>query len=99
MKRVVFTLSMPNVGSWNGKWTGEGRNYTITRTLKDDKATEIVTKSPFYYSFGDGWCASIAIRILSVGEIVKKSNGFYGYDWMVDSIERAGKIVKSSLHA
>ena len=26
---VCFELSMPNVGSWNGKWSGEDRRYII----------------------------------------------------------------------
>ena len=31
---VVFELTMPGVGSWNGRWSGEGRYYAI---LKKDK--------------------------------------------------------------
>ena len=28
---IVFTLTMPHSGSWNGKWTGADRLYVRTR--------------------------------------------------------------------
>ena len=35
---LAFVLTMPNIGSWNGKWSGEGNFYAITR---------------FVFNFGD----------------------------------------------
>lgn len=26
---IVFTLTMPNRNTWNGKWTGDGRVFAI----------------------------------------------------------------------
>jgi hypothetical protein len=87
MTRVLFTLSMPNRGSWNGGWSGEGRNFTITRTIRD-KAFLAKMPAHWHYSWGDGWGAGISARVLSVGERAKKSDGFCGYDWMVANIIR-----------
>lgn len=95
-RRVEFRLSMPGVGSWNGKWTGESNNYTIVRSLSDKKIEELGISDggmDWSYSFGDGWRASVGARIMAVGEKAKKSDGFCGYDWMVDSIVDNNAIV------
>lgn len=91
MKRVEFTLTMPQRGSWNGKWSGESRNYTLTRELADDKAAKLDGRS-WSYGWSDGWRASISARIVLDGEIQRPSDGFHGYDWMVASIMRYDKI-------
>ena len=91
---LCFELSMPNVGSWNGKWTGEKNYYAkvinFGHTKKGiEKAREILSKKYFNYNFGDGWSAGIYIREMNGKEAAKarrKSNGFCGYDWMVESI-------------
>jgi len=97
MNRVVFKLSMPNVGSWNGRWSGEERNYIIKKSVTDKKLTELgitdMKPASWYYSWGDGWGASVDCRLLKKGERLKKSNGFSGYDWMVTSIMDYGKIM------
>lgn len=99
---LSFTLTMPNVGSWNGKWTGEGNLYAITRRFTGrDKvnAEKILEKGSFYYDFGDGWGAAIEVRRVYAQEAVKirrNSQGFCGYEWMVDSIIHHGKILNSS---
>jgi hypothetical protein len=41
MNKVVFKLSMPNRGSWNGGWSGERRNYIIKKSLTDKKCNEL----------------------------------------------------------
>lgn len=90
MKRVEFKLTMPGVGSWNGRWTGEGKDYLIWRSITDKKATELgldaTGKNSWYHSWDDGWAASIQGRVMAPGEKKKKSAGFYGYQWMVDNI-------------
>lgn len=88
---ISFELSMPNVGSWNGKWSGESKVYAIVKNFR---------KPPFKlglysYNFGDGWRASIAVREVdkrTAAMLRKKSAGFCGYEWMVDSIIADGDI-------
>ncbi len=105
---LAFILTMPNVGSWNGKWNAEGRlhaiviNYTkIYGKSKEakQKAETILNEGSFYYNFGDGWGACISVKRVTASEaanIRKKSAGFGGYDWMVDSILRYGTIDRNS---
>ena len=99
---LAFTLSMPNNNSWDGRWSGEGRLYVVTRTFTGakggKKAGEILSSRSYYYNFGDGWGASVSVKEVSPSEarqLRKKSNGFCGYDWMVDSIISHGKILNS----
>jgi len=91
--KLIFTLSMPNVASWNGKWSGAGKHYAITRVFRgkksEAKAKELI--GSHYYNFGDGWGASINAQEL-VG-CAPKSDGFCGYDWMVESLINYGKIM------
>jgi hypothetical protein len=91
MKRLLFRLSMPSVGSWNGKWTGSDRNYTICKQVTDKKALELDGES-FYYRWNDGWTAKISVTVIKKGETLKKSDGFCGYDWMVENIWLYGDI-------
>jgi len=101
---LSFALSMPNVGSWNGKWTGEGTLYAkvinFGRSQKaNDKAREILAQGYYRYDFGDGWSAGVSVKAVSPKEatsIRRKSKGFCNYDWMVDSIRLDGKIIAPS---
>lgn len=86
--RVMFELSMPNVGSWNGKWSGEDDIYTVSKTLT--KKNEDLIGQDFYYNFGDGWGASVKVREARPRE--KATNRFCGYEWMIDSILANRKI-------
>jgi hypothetical protein len=99
MTHIAYTLSMPNVGSWNGKWTGAAKVYIRVRTYSDKDARVIRVlgrKYPSaYYDFGDGWGASIAIEKVDGKEKIKRnkrSAGFCGYEWMIDSLEEFGDI-------
>jgi hypothetical protein len=96
--RVLFTLTMPGRNTWNGKWSGDERNYTIVRSL-GPVALERVFGPPgkrdhasFGYSWPDGWHAQVEARIVAPRERPRKSDGFCGYNWMVDSILRYGTI-------
>ena len=95
---ICFRLSMPNVGSCNGKWSGEGDLYAVTEHIKDkEKAAKILSKSSYYYrfGFGDGWGASVSVTEVSSKEeksIRKRSKGFCGYDWMITRIINTGRI-------
>jgi hypothetical protein len=99
-RRVEFKLSMPGRASWDGKWSGEDRNYTIVKTLPRKTMWKLFAEgaltNSWGYSFGDGWHASVSARIVPPGERLKKSYGFCGYDWMVDSILTNNKIITRS---
>jgi len=59
------------------------------------KAQEILDKGYYRYDFGDGWAAGVTVRKVDTkeaGKIRRKTNGFCGYDWMVQSIQDHGKI-------
>lgn len=66
---LSFELTMPNVGSWNGKWTGADRKYYIIRKMsaKFFKAQEHFKtvaekgKDDWYYSWNDGWGANVGV--------------------------------------
>ena len=90
MKRVEFKLSMPSRNSWNGRWSGEGRDYLIFKNLTDKKLAFLDLNYAKSVSWGhhwdDGWSARVTARVMIEGEKKKKSAGFSGYDWMVDNI-------------
>lgn len=102
---LCFSLSMPNVGSWNGKWGEAGRPHdkviNLGRSQKsDEKARSILAKGYYHYDFGDGWSAGISVHNVSAKEgatLRRKSAGFCGYDWMVESILLDGTITPPSV--
>lgn len=100
--KLSFQLTMPNNNSWNGKWTGEGKKYYFTHSVrsKADKESVIIMldgkdHKNFYYNFGDGWGANVRMEIIDDAECrrrTKQSAGFCGYTWMVWSILENGFI-------
>jgi hypothetical protein len=94
---LAFELTMPQRNSWNGRWSGEDRRYIITKTFsasQADKANEIIKQGSYYYNWGDGWGAAIDVSLVDAKEAAKlrkKSAGFCGYDWMVNTIIQYGK--------
>lgn len=97
---ILFTLSMPNVGSWNGQWSGAGGRYAKTRKTPSKERLDLIFKgkdsASFYYNFGDGWGASVHAKIVTAAEANKamhQSQGFCGYDWMIDEIMDHGRII------
>jgi len=101
---LAFRLSMPGVSSWNGRWSGEGRDYVkvvnLGRTQKaEKKGRALVEKGSFYHSFGDGWTACVSVEEVDARQAAtlrRKSAGFCGYDWMVESIRWHGEIRSSN---
>lgn len=89
---IVFQLTMPHAGSWNGKWTGDGRVYAKTRPNRE-VPPEVIGKE-FHYRWDDGWEACITVTKMDAkdaAKIMRQSAGFFGYDWMIDSIIRIGR--------
>lgn len=89
MKRIEFRLSMPSVASWNGKWTGEGKNYVIYKNFSNKRCEELgigENGKTWYHRWDDGWTACVSARIMKTGERKTKSDGFCGYDWMINNI-------------
>ena len=108
---LAFILTMPNVGSWNGKWTGEKdlharvinftQKYGTSKAAKD-KLESILKEKSYYYNFGDGWGADVEVKKVDVSAAAKiraKSKGFCGYDWMIDSILQYGEILNTNQRA
>ena len=100
---LCFKLSMPGNNSWNGRWSGDGRFYALVRkfTSAKEKAKAILTLAvkSYGYDFGDGWYARIDVSEVTAQEaraVRVKSVGFAGYEWMVDSILRHGRILNSA---
>lgn len=86
---LIAELTMPNVGSWNGKWSGEKDRFTkVFTTSKSKKMQKYIGN--YYYNFGDGWGANIEIRERLPKE--KITNKFCGYDWMISSIKEHKEI-------
>lgn len=102
--KLSFTLSMPNIGSWNGKWTGEGNLYArvssfVNSKKANEKAQKILDGGYYHYNFGDGWSAGITVKKIDDKEarkIKKHTKGFYGYEWMIDSIKDYGEILNTN---
>ena len=92
---IVFQLTMPNVGSWNGRWSGSDRIYC--RIYPNNEIPKNVIGKDFYYSWPDGWTACVSVRKVDYREAKKLkelSAGFYGYDWMIESILKHEAIRK-----
>ena len=106
MKTLSFELTMPNVGSWNGKWTGSGKKYFVVKSVADRYFGSTVlplldghASRSWYYDFGDGWGANVKMEAVTSAEARarrKVSAGFCGYEWMVDSILAFGDILSST---
>ena len=91
---IVFTLKMPHRGSWNGRWSGESKIYARVRS--NNTVPKDVVGQDFYYNWNDGWCACVSVTKVDSKEArayMKKSDGFCGYDWMIESIIKNGKII------
>lgn len=100
-RRVEFRLSMPSVGSWDGRWSGNGKNYTIVRSMtpaQTEAAGMTDGRGSWTHAWNDGWCARISGRVMEPGERRKKSDGFCDYDWMVNHIIKFGHT-RSPAHA
>lgn len=97
--QLAFILTMPGNNSWNGKWSGDGRLYCVVKSFtKQATVDKILSRGSYGYDFGDGWYARVEVRQVDAEESRKlraASQGFCGYEWMIDSILEYGKIFAS----
>lgn len=94
---IVFELTMPHIGSWNGKWSGADRRYI--RTKDERTVPKEYWGKDFQYSWDDGWGACVSVTRMPANEarkLERLSDGFCGYDWMIKSIIRRGYIISDS---
>lgn len=95
---IAFFLSMPNLPSWNGKWSGDGGKYVKTVKFKKkelENAEKIIKCGGYSYSWSDGWRAFVSVEVVTPTQsrqLTKTSNGFRGYEWMITSIIKHGYI-------
>lgn len=90
---VVFELTMPGKGSWNGKWSCEGENFT--RQYDEREVPKKLWGTKNYYRWDDGWEACVSVQRMPIADarkIVRHSNGFCGYDWMIRTLIKDGYI-------
>jgi hypothetical protein len=92
---------MPSNNSWNGRWSGDEKLFAVVRNIGTAKKTlaryqPIIEKGYYTFHFGDGWVAAIHVYTSTnpdeVRKIRKRSQGFCGYEWMIDSIIQRGEI-------
>lgn len=91
---VAFTLTMPGAPAGVTNTFGEGKRYVVYRSLDFHAFRQLLQRGQarrsWTHAFGDGWLARVtATEVPQAG----RSDGFGGYDWMVDDIIRLGEIV------
>ena len=90
---IVFELTMPHCGSWNGRWSQEDKLHV--RTKDERKVPKECWDKDFYYRWDDGWEACVSVKRMPAKEarkLERRSDGFCGYDWMIRSICKNGVI-------
>jgi hypothetical protein len=94
---LSFVLTMPNVGSWNGKWSGQNDLYARVIGVSPSRVPSIIANSPYRYSWNDGWSACVTVSVTKEPQKIRRqSKGFCGYDWMIDSIISDLRIIAPS---
>lgn len=96
---AAFILTMPNVGSWDGKWTGGNDLHCKIQMVKKNKLQELLgseQSNSWHYNFGDGWSANVKAKVVTdeeIRELQQANKGMMGYDWMIESILEYGEIL------
>ena len=95
---ALFVLTFPNVGSWNGKWSGENNYYAVARRIKyrGKNLFPNLKEGNYSYRWDDGWRANVNVTFVTKNDAKKaeRKSGcdFLGYEWMVDGIIAYGEI-------
>lgn len=84
-----FEITMPNNNAWDGKDRGNKGSHFAFRNV-DKKTADRLDGKNFYYNFGDGWGCNIKVT----KNKRCNTNGFRGYEWMIDSIIEHNEIKK-----
>jgi hypothetical protein len=95
--KVLFTLTMPRNNAWNGKWTGDGKCYCISKSLRG--ISKELKEGNYQFDFEDGLVANVNVKFVTPSEAkaaMKKSAGFCGYDWMWVELYNTGKLTPTS---
>jgi hypothetical protein len=74
------------------EWTGVGRNYVKVLSVKNKC---LANPGWYEYDFGDGWRAAVIVTEVdgkTARKLRKESDGFAGYEWMIDEIRYLGRI-------
>lgn len=103
---VSFELKMANIGSWNGRWSGEGSRYVKVINLSKSQIESILGEKEsdsFHHRWDDGWSLNIYVTIIDSKKKRELSkhfkNGFCGYEWMISNIiNHQSTYNKKSLH-
>jgi len=95
--KALFTLTMPGVNTWNGHWSGDGKLFCKERTafMRGKAVFPKLEEGNYGYDFGDGWFANVNVKFVTPTEAkaaMKRSQGFCGYEWMIDDLCRIGRI-------
>ena len=102
---VSFELSMPNPPSWNGKWSGADRPHWLIKnvgTTQHARAKWEKLIGRHSHRFSDGWVANVTVREVTSSaarKMRKDSAGFAGYEWMIESLDRYGRITTENFQA
>jgi hypothetical protein len=94
--KVRFSLTMPVVKSWNGRWSGADEPHYEVRNVSRKTVEKLgIMDAPksWSYRFDDGWVAEVTAQISNPSMPKAPSAGFCGYDWMIDSILRHSDLV------
>jgi hypothetical protein len=73
MKTLSFELTMPKVGSWNGKWTSAEKKHFIIKSVHNDVADKIMDGAKSYPLY-----EGILVRTL-VGETPLRKEYYYDF--------------------
>ena len=90
---IVFELTMPNCGSWNGRWSQENKYHIVCK--HQNRVPKELWNKDYYYNWDDGWTACVSVRQMPAADckkLMRKSDGFLGYDWMIKSLIKDGYI-------
>jgi hypothetical protein len=99
---LSFQLTMPNIGSHNGRWTGQSKQYFHIQSTSNVNRQSVLDlldgkeSRTFHYSWGDGWGANVKMEIIDGKEAARRrkiSSGFCSYEWMCREILEHGKII------
>jgi len=88
---ILFELSLPNNSSVRDIYA-----RTVKGIARGKNKYPNLEEKGYYYKFSNGYGAHINVRYVQKNEAkdkMKKSKGFCGYDWMIDSILTKGKII------